>query len=560
MIAWAHLCPFCGWHRSAASSTMLDPRCDDCGGHLRPVRERDLDRARRDDAEVPHVPGISGDVTGVFAALITFPWLLPILGVHLGDIVFLVPLVLLAFATQRTMVAAAREPSWRWGWRAFVVAVAAAAVASVIAVVSAVWFHGIAVGAFYVGMIGSVALACGAAANAARLLSGVGWERVVDAVLLCLVAVALTVFLVVVPGIEHGDLALTAVVVIDLAAFGLAAVGAVAHGGGRRSPAAWWLVAGIGMVVVGDSFVAAAAAGDVPALSGLVAVLWAAAAYCIASAAEVGLNAPAEIARGEAAVQRRWVLVRVVLPLAAVLAYPALALWLHLGDVLPPWGVVYFAAFFLSALVLAFGRQALLLVEHQRNVVRERRLRREATERSEELEALTGLATTMTQTLEEAPIVEQALGVLASAAPGVQRRPAHGGRGRHARAQGGDRRVAHRARVGGWHLDRRRRPRGLRTRWPRGTADRSGRARTPHRAGHADAPVRSALRRPQRLAPDAAGRRDGGRRPERARLPREARAGDPGPAHGPLQPPLPLSRRSRRRSSARPATAPTPRW
>ncbi len=48
--------------------------------------------------------------------------------------------------------------------------------------------------------------------------------------------------------------------------------------------------------------------------------------------------------------------------------------------------------------------------------MRERSLRREATRRSEELEALTGLATTMTQTLEEAPIVEQALGVLASAA------------------------------------------------------------------------------------------------------------------------------------------------
>nr|MDQ5808450.1 diguanylate cyclase [Actinomycetota bacterium] len=69
-----------------------------------------------------------------------------------------------------------------------------------------------------------------------------------------------------------------------------------------------------------------------------------------------------------------------------------------------------------GALVLAFARQAYLLVERQRAVVRERRIREVATRRNEELEALTGLATTMTQTLEEGPIVEQALGVLKTAA------------------------------------------------------------------------------------------------------------------------------------------------
>src|SRR5205085_2578155 len=70
----------------------------------------------------------------------------------------------------------------------------------------------------------------------------------------------------------------------------------------------------------------------------------------------------------------------------------------------------------LLSLLLAFGRQAHLLHDHRRAVVRERGLRHEATRRNEELEALTGLATTMTQTLEESPIVEQALGVLQAAA------------------------------------------------------------------------------------------------------------------------------------------------
>jgi diguanylate cyclase (GGDEF)-like protein len=78
--------------------------------------------------------------------------------------------------------------------------------------------------------------------------------------------------------------------------------------------------------------------------------------------------------------------------------------------------VAFFGAFFVLALVVAFGRQAYLLLDNRRAVTRERRLRREVMSRNAELEALTGLATTMTQTLEEAPIIEQALGVLHLAA------------------------------------------------------------------------------------------------------------------------------------------------
>ena len=419
-VNWAHLCHFCGWHRAASSATMLDPVCESCGGTLRAVEADDLERVRLEDAEVPHVAGVSRDATGIFAALVSLPWFLPLLGVDLGDVVFVVPVVLLSFAAHRALAASRREPEWRWAWLALVVATATAAAASVFAVFSAVWGDGVGDAVFQAALSSSVALLLATAAIAVRALAGVGWERTVDAALLCLVAIALTVYFVVVPGVETGDVTLTTIVVVDLCAFGLVALSAVAQGGRRRRAGAWWVMGAIGAVVVGDSLVAATAAGDMAASPGLTAVLWAVAGYCIASGAETGFSGRRGRSRAPAQASdqatRGWVMLRVVLPLVAVLSFPVVAVWLSLRDGLPDWGWAYFGAFFVSALILAFGRQALLLVEHQRNIVRERGLRREATQRNEELEALTGLATTMTQTLEEAPIVEQALGVLASAA------------------------------------------------------------------------------------------------------------------------------------------------
>jgi diguanylate cyclase (GGDEF)-like protein len=95
-----------------------------------------------------------------------------------------------------------------------------------------------------------------------------------------------------------------------------------------------------------------------------------------------------------------------------VLSFAAVAIVLLLAGSLSAWGATYFGAFFIVSLSLAFGRQAWLLLDNRRAVTRERRLRDDALRRNEELEALTGLATTMTQTLEEPPIIEQALGVL----------------------------------------------------------------------------------------------------------------------------------------------------
>jgi diguanylate cyclase (GGDEF)-like protein/putative nucleotidyltransferase with HDIG domain len=73
---------------------------------------------------------------------------------------------------------------------------------------------------------------------------------------------------------------------------------------------------------------------------------------------------------------------------------------------------IYCAAFFVAALILAFGRQAYLLLDNRRSVIRERRLRTEVVRRNEELEALTALAATLTETLEEEPVLERGLEAL----------------------------------------------------------------------------------------------------------------------------------------------------
>lgn len=395
---------------------MLQPVCATCGGTLRPVAEDDIERVRAEDATVPHTPTISRDATGLFAALVILPWLLPLVGIGVGDVVFLIPVAIFVFATHRAYIAAEEDSGWAWGWRAMTVAAGTATGASLLAVAAAVVSGSASSLGFYAGAASSVALVAAAGAIAAGSLRGVGWDTVADAMLLCLVAIAATVFFVVIPGAERGDLALTLVVILDLAAFALVVVSAVAHGGRWRTSPHWWLAGGLGALIVGDSLVAATASGGLAAPPAATAVLWAVCGYAIAAAATSGLGSATAPEAEDGQVTRRWVFGRVVLPLTAVLAYPAIALWLSLAGELPGWGTAYFASMFIASLVLAFGRQAVLLIEHQRNVVRERRLRREATRRSEELEALTGLATTMTQTLEEAPIVEQALGVLASSA------------------------------------------------------------------------------------------------------------------------------------------------
>jgi hypothetical protein len=37
MALWVHRCPWCDWSREGDSQTMLEPRCDGCGGLLESV-------------------------------------------------------------------------------------------------------------------------------------------------------------------------------------------------------------------------------------------------------------------------------------------------------------------------------------------------------------------------------------------------------------------------------------------------------------------------------------------------------------------------------------------
>jgi diguanylate cyclase (GGDEF)-like protein len=99
-----------------------------------------------------------------------------------------------------------------------------------------------------------------------------------------------------------------------------------------------------------------------------------------------------------------------------VLSYPAILGSLSIAGTLDARALWFYGAFASLSLVLAFGRQAYLLGENSQAVARERRLREQVVRRNEELQALTGLATTMTQTLEEGPIVERGLDALGLAA------------------------------------------------------------------------------------------------------------------------------------------------
>jgi diguanylate cyclase (GGDEF)-like protein/putative nucleotidyltransferase with HDIG domain len=406
---YVHHCVFCGWSRPAESATLLAPACEACGCTLRATTPEELRRAGDDahaDDFVP--PTRSRDVTALFAGLVAIPMMLPVIGIQIGDLAFLVPFALTLFAAGRCWAAAGRNPQRRGPWLTLCLCAGLVAAASALAVATAVAGSG-SQAAFYVGAAGSAALLVALAGLARHAIVGVRMERVVDAILLALLVAAVGTWFVAMPGFTRSNAVLTAVFLLDLLALIVAVVAALAHDAPRSRRVGWALVTATVAAAGGDALVALGLGGPVTAL------LWGAAGFFIALAAD-GDTAQDGDERTETATVRRWLLGRVVLPLLAVLTFPAITLGLWLGGVLRPAALAFFGAFFLVELVLVFGRQAWLLVDNRRAVTRERRLRADAMRRNEELEALTGLATTMTQTLEEAPIIEQALGVLHLAA------------------------------------------------------------------------------------------------------------------------------------------------
>jgi hypothetical protein len=513
---------------------MLAPTCEDCGGALRAVVADELEQARIEDADV-RPTAARGDGLSVLGALVILPFLLPSIGVELADVAFAVPLVLLVVAGPGFLHLTRTDAGWRSVDAALAAASIAAAAGCAAAIATAVAGGEASVVPYYVAAAGSAGLLVASALLAHRSLVACGWAGLVDGLQASLVITALGAWFLVLPGFREGDVVLSLILAADLISLELFFIAALARYTGVDAsvrPADWWLVTAC----------AAATAGDALAVSGspvLVAALWSVSGFALAAAADHGLGAERGSRRSASSrTGRGFMLRRVIAPLACVGTPPATALVLagaHENG-LDASGALYFAAFTFAALGLAFGRQAHLLAEHERAVHRERALREEATRRSDELEALTGLATTMTQTLEEAPIVEQALGVLHTAARATSA-------ALHLDTPAGPR-IA--AAAGEWHSERTWAPAR-----PTDAPDVARRGRREilrlpvaargHRLGTvtAGAARERAVRRPRRRPAVPARRPDGRRGAERPRLPRAPRAGDPRSAHRPLQPALP---------------------
>ena len=355
----------------------------------------------------PHSRG--ADISAIFVVFAAGPLLLPLIGAQIDVIAFATPLVFCGFATWRCALAARRAKVRAPVWLALGGATLTAAAASVVALVTP---HSNL--PFEIGAAASALLAIAMADMLRRSLAGVPRERIADALLFPALVGSVTVWFVVVPGLRDGNTVLTGAVVFDLVALCLASVALVVRPTGQQLHMVGPLLLGLGFATVGDALISSTAAGLVSTSGVPTALLWAATAYALAVAADFDVGAaPVEDPNDEADIAAaRWVIARVILPLVAIVIVPAIVIALYAASALTLAATVWFCATFLIVLGLAFGRQAYLLLDNRRSVIRERELREEVMRRNEELEALTGLATTMTQTLEEAPILERGLGVL----------------------------------------------------------------------------------------------------------------------------------------------------
>jgi diguanylate cyclase (GGDEF)-like protein/putative nucleotidyltransferase with HDIG domain len=258
--------------------------------------------------------------------------------------------------------------------------------------------------AFYLGFGTSICFLVGMLPMVRLNLRHASLERIADALLFDAVVVALGVWFVALPGFGHGDPILTSVFVVDLAALALASVATLSATSPAHRQTGWWIVGMCAGATVGDGFVAGGGNSGV-----VTALCWTASSIGLMVAA--GERRPAEPLSDDDE-PRGYVVARIVFPLVSVLAFPVAAAVLSAEHRFSEAAAIYFAIFFVATLALAFGRQAYLLLDNRRAVTRERRLRSEVVRRNEELQALTELATTLTETLEEDPVVERGLAAL----------------------------------------------------------------------------------------------------------------------------------------------------
>jgi diguanylate cyclase (GGDEF)-like protein/putative nucleotidyltransferase with HDIG domain len=340
-------------------------------------------------------------VTALFAVLVSVPLLLPLLP-GFGYVLFALPVLVMGIAAPRCL-AAARRSAHPLLWRTYAVAALLGAGASALATASLL-DHRLTTVAFYLGSGASICFLAGLAPLLRRDLFGARPDRLVDALIFAAVVVPLCIWFIAVPGFERGDAVLTLVFVIDLAALALASVSALAATSHADRRTGWWLMGVCAAAAVGDGFVAAGGSS-----LAFTAICWTGSSVALACAAS---DRRSIVDEGDDTVRVWFVLARIVLPLTGVLAFPVAATVESAKGSLSGPEAVYFAGFFVATLILAFGRQAYLLLDNRRSVVRERKLRTEVVRRNEELEALTALAATLTETLEEEPVLERGLEAL----------------------------------------------------------------------------------------------------------------------------------------------------
>jgi diguanylate cyclase (GGDEF)-like protein/putative nucleotidyltransferase with HDIG domain len=356
-------------------------------------------RPRRDAAWNP--PSKGGDVTALFAVLVSVPLLLPLLP-GFGYVLFALPVLVMAIAAPRCL-AAARRSAHPVLWRTYALAAVLGGGASAVATASLL-DSGLTTVAFYLGSGASICFLAGLTPLLRRHLFDARPDRLVDALILAAVVVPLGLWFIAIPGFEHGDAILTLVFVIDLAALALAAVPALAATSRADRRTGSWLMGVCASASVGDGFVAAGGSSYA-----FTAICWTVGSVALVAAAS---DRRSSVDDGEEDARARFVLARIVLPLIGVLAFPIAATAVNASHGLTGSAAIYFAGFFVATLILAFGRQAYLLLDNRRSMIRERRLRTEVVRRNEELEALTALAATLTETLEEEPVLERGLEAL----------------------------------------------------------------------------------------------------------------------------------------------------
>src|SRR4051812_46684226 len=374
----------------------------------------------------------------------------------LSAVVWGICAALSALAAFRCALAAGRDPDRRGKWLMLTLAMLVGGVAAGLAVGVSLHQYKPDV-AIDPAFARSAALLAAVSAGAGRTFRRTRLVGATDAALLVIPLVAVAIYFVAIPGFDHGRSLLTVVFITNVAALVvcafttlarrdrgsrrvgwwlLFACASAAAGDGLIAPAAarvfgastplprrargsrrvgWWLLFACASAAAGDGLIAAAAAHEMPFMAWLTAGLWAVASASIAVAASLHVSAPAQI-EPDSLSGRRWMLARVVVPLCAVMAIPAVEVGIWLSGDLTAWNGGYFLLFFLLSIVITVSRQAYLMYENRMALARGRRLSEQVMRRNEELEALTGLATTMPETLEEEPIIQRGLDVMRLAA------------------------------------------------------------------------------------------------------------------------------------------------